>query len=497
VQGVVERDMIAFRGIPYAAPPVGDLRWKPPVAAPAWSGVRDASSFGNICPQFDFSSNFQGNEDCLTLNVFRAYPPPADPQPVMVFIHGGGDRNGAANLPMLDAPPLATHGVVVVTIQYRLGLLGFLAHSLLTAEGGGSSGNYGLMDQIAALQWLQRNIAAFGGDPNQVMIFGESAGAMDVETLLASPAAQGLFARAGMESGGVEAGDVLSLDDSAAWYQPYVQSLGCDAAADVLACLRAKTAEDVVNALQIPLQIGTSTDRIALRLTREPRVLPVDPFQTLQQNGSPVPLLIGSNSDDNIVLESYAKPWPVLSDQDYRDRLHLQFDAVDPNAADQVYSLYPPFSPEYFAPYWALVAVHSDYYMTCKVCQIARATSGAQRPAVWRYFFTHAFENLFAGGLRLRAFHGAEVPFVFGNPQESFFGPYTPTAAEVTLSEEMMGYWARFSATGDPNGGGAVQWLPYENQNEKILQLDNIIVTIDGYHKDQCDYFATLPPPPL
>jgi para-nitrobenzyl esterase len=328
------------------------------------------------------------------------------------------------------------------------------------------------------------------------MISGGSAGAIDVQALLVSPQARGLFTRAEMSSEGLERSDVRRLDDSAAYYEPYVQLTGCYNEADVLACLRAKTAEGVVNALQIPPQSGLSTDRITLRLTLEPRVLPVDPFLTLQQNGSPVPLLIGSNREDNLVIENIAGPLPA-SDADYLARLHRQFDDVDPAAADQVYGLYPPF-PDYGGdPYGALVAVHSDYYVTCKDRQIALAASGTQRPAVWRYLFTHALENPAGYWNFAKAFHGLQYVFLFTDLQFSPGGPYTPSDAERVLADQMRGYWARFAATGDPNGDGAVEWLRYDSQNEPILQLDDTIQGINGYHKDQCDYFASLPPPPL
>jgi len=197
----------AFRGIPFAAPPVGNLRWSPPAAPASWQGVRSAVSFGNRCPQTDFNGGVMGDEDCLTLNVYTSNPPPASPQPVMVFFHGGGWILGSAqDAPYNPVPPLAGQGVVLVTAQYRLGLLGFYASQALTTEGGGSSGNYGIRDHIAALQWVRDNIAAFGGDPSRVTIFGQSAGSGEVEVLLASPLAHGLFARAAMESGVIPAG---------------------------------------------------------------------------------------------------------------------------------------------------------------------------------------------------------------------------------------------------------------------------------------------------
>src|ERR1700693_4017085 len=236
--------LYAFRGVPFAAPPVGNLRWKAPQPPANWKGIRDATTFGNVCPQINSAGVYAGDEDCLVLNVFVSQTPPNQQQPVMVFFHGGGDVNGDTQYTptSLDAPPLASQGVVVVTAEYRLGLLGWLAHPLLTAEGGGASGHYALMDTIAALTWVEQNIAAFGGDPTHVMLFGQSAGSVNVQVLLVAPAAQGLFSTAGMESGAIP---------SAGWYwlppfataeasgQQIASALGCGAAPDVLACLRA------------------------------------------------------------------------------------------------------------------------------------------------------------------------------------------------------------------------------------------------------------------
>lgn len=249
VQGAMEGNLRAFRGIPFAAPPVGDLRWRPPAPPAKWQGVRNATAFGNICPQTDHGSTPLGNEDCLTLNVYAINPPASSKQPVMVFIHGGGEIFGSAQqAPWTLPPPLAGHGVIVVTVQYRLGLLGFLAHPLLTAESPqGSSGNYVLMDQIAALKWVRDNIAEFGGDPTRVMIFGESAGSVNVQALLESPAAAGLFSAAGMESGVFKGGLIgTSVDYAYPWYADVESAVNCATAADVLACLRAVPADTLV-----------------------------------------------------------------------------------------------------------------------------------------------------------------------------------------------------------------------------------------------------------
>lgn len=489
LQGVVEGGVLAFRGVPYAAPPVGNLRWRPPAPPLSWQGIRDASMFGNVCPQTDFNGGVRGNEDCLTLNIYSTDPPPnpTQPQPVAVFFHGGGQRLGDVQSPPYDpAPPLAIHGVIVVTVEYRIGLLGFFAHPLLTAEGGGSSGNYSLMDMIAALRWVRDNITAFGGDPSRVMMFGQSAGSINVQALLVAPPAQGLFSRAGMESGVTPSGQ-FSLAAAYPLYAQLVPLVGCDTATDVLACLRAVPAVTIVQTQLLPGKFPV------IGFNLEPIVIPVDPFDKLQQQGSPVPLLIGSTREEATGLGD--DPNAPLTNASYAAAVHAEFDPFGAGVADQVLKLYP--ASAYDTPAYALIAVDSDFKATCETRNLARATAtGAQRPAVWRYFFTHRYENnTFLN--QLRAFHTAELYFVFGNLQNIYYTdtPYTPSAAEVTFSNEMMDYWARFAASGDPNGAGATPWLRYNATNENILQLDETFLTINGYHNPQCDYLSTLPQP--
>jgi len=494
VQGVVVGDELAFRGVPYAAPPVGGLRWKPPQPPISWAGVRDASSFGNRCIQTDLSGQISGTEDCLFLNIYAASQPPhGQAQPVMFFIHGGSNRTGGTNWPpFFDAPPLAQQGVIVVTIEYRLGLLGFFTHPLLTAEGGGSSGNYGLMDQIAALTWVQQNIAAFGGDPAHVMLFGQSAGSYDVEALLTSPLARGLFSSAGMESASLVHDQILALADLETYDAPLVPSLGCNTAADVLACLRAVPA-GTVNSYEftIPTIPGPLKSR---SLSIEPHVLPADPFDVLQQSGSPVPLLIGSTSQEESGNTPQEDPLatPLLDETGYETAVHNLFDPILAGAGNQVLSLYP--SASYSAPVYAWIAVNTDYYDTTSTMSLARAAVGANRPAVWRYIYTHAYENdpsLTPYG----AFHTAELPFVFGNPTQTYNGPHTPTPAEVTFAGQLMGYWSQFAKTGNPNAAGSTLWPHYDSSMEAMLQLDDTQVATNGYHTAQCDYFLTLPLP--
>lgn len=485
VQGVVEGDLVAFRGIPFAAPPTGNLRWKPPTPPTAWQGIRDASSFGNVCPQVGTSGQIVGDEDCLTVNVFESKSPGNSQQPVMVYFHGGGNDVGSAHEPPLDSPPLATHGVIVVTAQYRLGLLGFFANPLLTAEGGGSSGNYALLDQIAALEWVQKNIKAFGGDPDRVTMFGESASGYDLQALLVSPRAQGLFARAAMESSNaVTGGRLTSLATLETEHAVFVSLLGCKTASDVLACLRAAPTETLVNAQ------GTRAFGPAI----EPLVVPVDPITVLQQQGSPVPLLLGSNREESTGFGDHTTP--LITSSAYSTAIHKQFDTFGSGVADQILALYPV--SDYDTVNYALIAVHSDYKISCQTRKVALAASGSQRPPVWRFLFTHRFENNSSLNA-LAAFHTAELFFVFGNLQFVTSGNlsvnYAPSAAEQAFSNQMMEYWARFATNGNPNGTGASNWPQFGATDEELLQLDEAITSFSNYHKSQCNYVADLPLP--
>jgi len=486
LRGVIEGNIRAFRGIPFAAPPLGNLRWKPPAPPVAWQGVRDASQFGSVCTQINFNLELVGEEDCLFVNVFTSSPAPKSKQPVMVFFHGGGDEAGDTHQAPFDSPSLAAAGVVVVTAEYRLGVLGFLANPLLTAEGGGTSGQYAILDMVAALTWVKNNIAHFGGDPNQVMLFGQSAGSFNIQMMLAIAPAHGLFNVAGMESGAIPSINkapwlpTQPVADAAS--APFVAAMGCANAAGVLACLRSVSADTMVNyAWNSPFIYGPGVGS---------PFLPVDSFTYLQQHGSPVPLLIGTTREEYLGVSD--NPNSPLDAAGYTAEIHTEFDKYGNSVADQVLSLYPVTG--YDTPEYALDAVHSDYQITCEIRNTALAALGAQRPPVWRYLYTHRFEN---GSFLApyRAFHTAELFFIFGNFSNIAGSEYFPSSAETDFSQAMMGYWTRFAATGDPNGVGATQWLPYDAANEHMLQLDETFAPIDGYHTPQCNYLSTLPQP--
>ena len=490
VQGEAAAGLYAFRGIPFAAPPVGNLRWKAPQPPVSWNSVRYAITFGNECPQLDLNTGkYAGDEDCLTLNVFTSQSQPKQPQPVMVFFHGGGNVFGNAhNSPtQLDVPPLANQGVVVVTAQYRLGILGFLTTPQLAAEDPSSAGAYALLDMIAALKWVQQNIAAFGGDPKRVLLFGQSAGSFNIQMLLASPAAQGLFSSAGMISGAVPLASqttwLLSASDAQAASAPFIPAMGCANATDVLACLRGVPAATIVN-YGTPFTLGPGFGT---------PFLPIDSFAYLQQHGSPVPLLIGSTSEEYTAVRDGPDVIGNIDATAYMAAIHQRFDPVGAGVADQVLSLYPAAS--YDSPFWALVAADSDYQITCETRGTALVAVGANRPPVWRYIYIHRYENDFALN-GLRACHTCDLYFLFGNFNP--VGPipnYQPTPAELTFSQALMEYWTRFAATGNPNEAGAVSWPQYDANTEGMLQLDDTFVAINGYHVPQCTYLETLTQP--
>jgi len=486
LRGVIEGNIRAFRGVPFAAPPLGNLRWKAPAPPVAWQGVRDASQFGSICTQINFNLELVGEEDCLFVNIFTSSPAPKSKQPVMVFFHGGGNEAGDTHQAPFDSPSLAADGVVVVTAEYRLGVLGFLANPSLTAEGGGTSGQYAILDMVAALTWVKNNIAHFGGDPNQVMLFGQSAGSFNIQMMLAIAPARGLFIVAGMESGAIPAiGKAPWLPtqpvaDAAS--APFVAAMGCANAADVLACLRALPADTMVTyAWDFPFVGGPGVGS---------PLLPVDSFTYLQQHGSPVPLLIGTTREEYLGVSD--DPNAPLDVAGYTAEIHNEFDQFGAGVADQVLSLYPV--TDYDTPEYALDAVHSDYQITCEIRNTALAAVGAQRPPLWRYLYTHRFENS-AFLAPYRAFHTAELYFIFGNFSNISGSEYFPSVAESDFSQALMGYWTRFAATGNPNGDGAVQWLPYDSANESMLQLDDTFTPINGYHTPQCNFLTTLPQP--
>jgi para-nitrobenzyl esterase len=486
VDGALEGTTRRFLGIPYAAPPTGAGRFRPPQPAAKWTGPRDATKLGPACPQF--ASSLTGgpakydattSEDCLTLDVWAPHAI-ASPRPVMVWIHGGGYQSGSGGEPTYEGTILSEAGdVVVVTLNYRLGPLGFAAHPALSSEdpAHAASGNYGILDQRAALAWVKKNIAAFGGDPQNVTVFGESAGAMSVCMQLVSPGSAGLYERAIAESGICPIFPLATRAAAEAQGQALAGALGCKGDdASVRACLRQKTPEEIVTALPLKKEIifgegvswGPHVD--GLELPDQPRAI------LEAKKEAKVPLLLGSNEDEGTLFVK------VLGAH-FPDAASLEgtFQGLFGDATAKAIA-----GHYHFDAAKDLDAVATQILGDAFVCdarRTARLHEAAGNP-VYLYHFVHPYAVLIPG---LGAFHSAELPFVWGNP-------YLLTNLkedELPLSQAMQGYWTRFAAAADPNAGapaGAVAWPRYAAAADQDLNLD-LTITVDAHlRKDTCDW---------
>lgn len=487
VRGVALGGVRSFRGVPYAAPPVGERRWRAPEPAACWSGVRDANAFGAVCPQLDASNNPTGREDCLTLNVWTPEAAPASPLPILFFVHGGGHNQGSSAVSIGDAAvydgrPLAARGAVVVTINYRLGALGFLSHASLDGESADrTSGNYALMDVIAALRWVQANARAFNGDPSRVLLFGESAGGVDVCLLTASPMSAGLFSRALVQSGGCTA---LPRAAANAAGDRLLAATGCASRPDATACLRSQTPEAILRAL--PAEVtGISPNDFAPSV--DGRVLPGAPLELVAAgNHRRVPIVIGSNSDE----AGRMVPATVVTAAQYETaaRAYLSQYGLTPAQVDGVLMAYPV--SRFGTPRAALVQLITDTRWTCPARSYLRTFRAAQGEPVYRYFFTKTLDPARAPLLaRDGAYHALELFYLFGSLT---VGGYRPSADDLAVSEAMQGYWLRFAATGDPNGAGAPAWPRFEAATDAHLEITAPPRAGNGVRTELCDALASL-----
>lgn len=468
-RGAVE----VFRGIPYAAPPVGERRFGPPGPAPSWTGLRDAGRFGSKCPQLGLGAAPIGDEDCLTLNLWRPRAPSAKGalRPVMVFIHGGANVLGGGSDPQLDGRRLAAEQeLVVVTINYRLGLLGFLAHPALRAESG-SSGNWAYLDQIAALEWLARNVAAFGGDPERVTIVGQSAGALSVCVLLASPLAAGLFQAAILQSGGC---DVAPLEQREAEGAALLQASGCAAAADPLACLRALPAEALV-ALTPALGPGVFDWILPVGGAVDGHVLPASPWQRFAAGAhAVVPTMIGTNAAETELFT----PRSIDSCHGYSQAIGAQFE----DAAARVLAAYP--CTDDASARETYVAATTDALFGCEARRILSALAPAAErsgAALFRYSYAHTRGD--PAVRELRAFHGAELQLVFGTMDRL---GYDLPEAEAALAGIMQRSWAALAATGSPVHEGTPSWEPWTLERDNAAVFDWPVAAVDHLDGSRC-----------
>ena len=455
VRGLADGAVDEFLGIPYAAPPVGPLRWQPPQPAASWSGVRAATAFAPHCPQlagpFGQAST---SEDCLYLNVFTpsGWRPGAD-NPVMVWIHGGALVSGESN--DYDPTQLVEHGVTVVTINYRLGALGFLAHPAL-ADAKGQSGDYGLMDQQAALRWVQRNIAGFGGNPRNVTIFGESAGGLSTLSQVASPQARGLFEKAIVESGSYNLTQA-SLASAQTAGEAFATAAGC--ASQTAACLRSLPVSTIladqdaagytpnINSEILPQSLGTA-------------------FATGDFNR--VPIINGTNHDEwrLFVALSTLEGDPVTGGE-LPEMIASTLDV--PAAAAAVIAAQYPLSA-YPSPSVALGAVGTDAIFACPALTIDESVSRFV-PTFGYEFNDENAPELFLPpvGFPYGAAHASEIQYLFGLPTAAF--PQALTAPQQQLAASMKGYWTSFARSGFPTSSGAPFWPLFNGVTQKMQSL--------------------------
>lgn len=444
-----------FRGIPYAAPPVGDLRWKAPQPVEGWTGVRKAVEFGARCMQgrvyADMIFRDDGpSENCLYLNVWTPATLADARLPVMVWIHGGGFAAGAGSEPRQDGENLARKGVVVVNLNYRLGIFGFFSLAELGKESGHkASGNYGLLDQVAALEWVRKNIGAFGGDPGNVTIFGESAGSFSVSALMASPPSRDLFQRAIGESGAFFGKTLVtkSLSDSAKTDARFAQTaFGTDS----LKALREKSAEEVLQAALKEKNIVRFAPNI------DGYFLPESPASIYASGKQAhVPLLAGWNADEGSYHSIFKDEKPTA--ENFAAWAHKHFG----DRADELLRLYPAATDEEAkASAQALAGDQFIGYSTWKWINMQLKTG--QSP-VYRYRFEDAPPGVTdKQGESEGAYHSAEIEFVFDVlPSKRL--PWRPE--DTKLSDEIATYWTNFAKRGDPNGEGLVKWPPYDKQD--------------------------------
>ncbi|MGE3262321.1 MAG: carboxylesterase/lipase family protein [Bacteriovoracia bacterium] len=487
VRGQESNGVFSFKGIPFAQPPVGDLRWRESLPAKQWVGVRDASDYGAPCMQtenFNADGKVIGSEDCLTLNIWQPKDS-AKPLPVMVFIYGGAfswgsSRGRMGGVDIYDGTYLSSHGpAVVVTFNYRVGAFGFLAHPSLRTDG--TSGNYGLSDQILALEWVQKNIANFGGDPARVMIFGESAGAFSVLGLLTSPAAKGLFSRALLQSGSdirdtAERAEKVGVDFAAA--------AGCEGEGQAK-CLRALDQAEVMRITKSFLH-GQGA-KLIFSPHVDGKIIPDFPLRALRDGKyNRVPVVVGANADEMTILGlPIISQKPIFLRKDYESVVRQEFGEELGNKVIEQYG-----KPVDRTSYGLLQDVFADNIFHCPAQQIAEVISRDQPGQAWRYVFSHSY-HLDIWKI-LGAGHGLELSYVFHNFAPWYVPFRAPNQKELELSERMVGYWTRFAANGNPNADGEFGWRSYSADTANYLDLELPLSEKSGYRAEACAFWQNV-----
>jgi para-nitrobenzyl esterase len=501
VVGEVDGATRRFLGIPFAAPPMGERRWLPPEAPAPWDSPLDATEFSAACPQLGstVSPESSDNEDCLYLNVWTPDPAPSASLPVMIWFHGGSNVTGSTgdDIPFLQPPTLFYNGrglvegadVVVVTANYRLGVMGFFAHEALSAESAdGVSGNQGILDQQMVMQWVQSNIGAFGGDPNNVTIFGESAGAFDVCFQMVSEGARGLFHRALGQSGGCTTA-MRTRAEAEADANVFAEAMGCGDASDVAACLRAVPVTDLLMEAPVDGAIedppggdfySGGTARWEFQAVVDGVVIADQPRALFDEgNVADVPYVLGSNSDEGTIFHVLQSE--VTTEGEYLEALERRFGAT---VAAEVAATYP--AADFDTPQDALERVTGDAGLVCPVRDTAKRAAGAGLD-VFVYNFNRPIPIPALAGLDLRATHGAEIAYVFGSLGADVIGE-----EDLALSATMQRYWGRFAANGDPNGGNDLAWPMFSADDDVRLNFDVTLSTRQDFRSDVCALWESL-----
>jgi len=483
LRGVARPDGGAeFLGIPYAQPPVGDLRWHEPLPVKPWSEVRTANSFGAPCTQPVMGDWIRhdaeaGKEDCLFLNIVTSVWPVKQPLPVMLYLHGGANEGGSASSAFYNGGALVDHGVLLVTVNYRLGILGFFAHPVLSAESTHhSSGNYGLMDQILALRWVRENIASFGGDPSNITVFGHSAGAIDIGLLMTSGLSKDLFKRAIAESGTSFGHPLLPLVAAEKAGEAFVANLKLPTGVEGLKQLREFTAQQLLasKSSQSPYShFGADIDGWVI--ARQPAAV----FAAGEE--ASIPLLFGTTS-----RELGAASWRMPTAQDaLRNSIANSFGELAPRAlaAYGLAEVGQPGNDSFYgspADQWA-----ADLFIRCPATAQGGWHFAAHHPT-YEYEFAHAIPGQEAQG----AIHGAELPYVFGYFPKGGNIAAKFAETDIQLSEMMETYWTNFAKTGNPNAVGLPAWPAFGIERTYIrFDQDGRVVRLANLRDNQCGVY--------
>lgn len=486
VQGQLNDGTREFLGIPYAAPPVGSLRFAPPASPAPWGSTLDATAYPPGCAQLPTLTNSDTrieNEDCLYLNVWTPETLPADPLPVMVWFHGGSNTSGsisdAVPFPgyegsrLYDGHTLSKVGnVIVVTVNYRLNIFGFFGLSELAAEDPAYpySGNQGLLDQNKALKWVRDNIAQFGGNPSNVTIFGESAGSFDVCAHVVSPMSAGLFHKAISQSGGCSVG-VATVEDSASAAQIVAEAVGCGTAVDKLDCLRAVPTAQLLDAGPLVSLVGEGTN---LALSVDGGFLAEHPRVTFDRQELPkLPYMLGANSDEGTLFFIGS---PELTAEQYTAELVSRYGTLAP----QIEALYP--ATRFGTPRETLIRVMGDSTLVCSTLDVARRYAQKGRKT-YAYNFNRVPPLDFVSFLELGAFHGLELGYVFGSAG-------SPSVLDLRLATHVQNYWTSFAAKAKPKSEFGAKWPKFKERTWKMVRLDVPTAPMAGWRKAECDFWT-------